>query len=516
MPIDATEKVYQRIFEATSSGLILSDLNTGVVVEANSATWTLHGYLRETFIGQPATAYIAPHDYIQFQRWIQSAQAGNDFAGIIDHTRLDGSAFTAEVQGTTCHDGDRRYLLYTFHDISARLQTEQLLRQQSENWTHEQSALLQISQTLASDLELEPDLILDQLRIIIPYQHAVLFSLEESELAALAVRGVSLGANLKVPFYLKPNNTADLELLLNHPYSQRIGDVWSNEAPAQFLYDLLHDQAAILLKGIHSWMWLPLAVKGSIIGIIGVAHREVHAFTTHQANIALTVANQAAIAMANAQLYEQAQALATMQERQRLAQNLHDAVNQSLFSAGLIAEVLPRLWEKNPEEGRKSLMDIRRLTRGALAEMRGLLAELQPKVLIDSELSDLVHQLANAFIGRTNLPITVNVPGKGCLHAHGEIPAKVQVAFYYLCQEALTNVAKHANADQVSIDLMYDNRTLEMRIDDDGGGFDLTGIPAGHYGLGMMQERAEAVHIKLSITSQIGQGSEIVAHWKPT
>ena len=110
-------------------------------------------------------------------------------------------------------------------------------------------------------------------------------------------------------------------------------------------------------------------------------------------------------------LYEKSRALAALQERQRLAQNLHDAVNQSLFSAGLIAEVLPRLWDRDQVEARQSLEDLRRLTRGALAEMRALLAELRPSVLTDSSLGDLLRQLANAFTGRTNIPVSVNIPG---------------------------------------------------------------------------------------------------------
>jgi signal transduction histidine kinase len=81
--------------------------------------------------------------------------------------------------------------------------------------------------------------------------------------------------------------------------------------------------------------------------------------------------------MVNAELYEHAQELAALEERQRLARNLHDAVNQSLFSAGLIAEVLPRLWDRD-QEGAQSLEDLRKLTRGAQAEMRALLAELRP------------------------------------------------------------------------------------------------------------------------------------------
>ena len=112
-------------------------------------------------------------------------------------------------------------------------------------------------------------------------------------------------------------------------------------------------------------MWVPLAVRGRIIGGIGVAHEKRNYFTAHQADLALSVANQAAITMINSELYGRAQALAVLEERQRLARNLHDAVNQSLFSAGLFAEVLPRLWDRDQAEARRSLEDLRRLTRGA-------------------------------------------------------------------------------------------------------------------------------------------------------
>src|SRR5690606_30269965 len=130
-------------------------------------------------------------------------------------------------------------------------------------------------------------------------------------------------------------------------------------------------------------------------------------------------ANQAAITMINAELYAQAQELAVLEERQRLARNLHDAVNQSLFSAGLIAEVLPRLWEQDQDEARRSLEDLRKLTRAATAEMRALLAELVPSTLTDAELGDLLILLGNAFTGRTNTPAQVTVSGAGVL------PAKV-------------------------------------------------------------------------------------------
>ncbi len=375
----------------------------------------------------------------------------------------------------------------------------------------EQSTLLEISQTLASALELKPGLILDQLRVIVEYTHAALFGLEELTLVALAVRG-SQQLKEAMPFGIQLDKSDTLTALFDGYQPQRIADVWSTDPAAQFLRSLLNKQAAVLLEGgIRSWIWVPLAAQGRIIGGIGVAHTEPDSFTTHHADLALIVANQAAITLVNAQLYEQAQAVATLQERQRLAQNLHDAVNQSLFSASLIAEVLPRLWERNPDEGRQSLEDLRRLTRGAMAEMRGLLVELRPLVLTDSELGDLLRQLGDALTGRTNVPVAVTVIGQG------DLPAEVQVTFYRLCQEGLNNIAKHAGASQVAIELKYEASKVNLRIHDNGCGFNLDQIPSSHHGLSIMRERAKAIGATLSVASQPGQGTEIAIRWlKPS
>lgn len=371
----------------------------------------------------------------------------------------------------------------------------------------EQATLLAISQTLASALELKPGLILDQLRVIIDYTHAALFALEDHTLITLAVRG-SQQLQEAVPFRIQLEDPESQAILLNEQQPQRIADVWSDHPTAKFLRSLLNDHAGVLLEGVQAWLWVPLAANGRVIGGIGAAHAEPDRFTAHHADLALTVANQAAITLVNAQLYEQAQMLATLQERQRLAQNLHDAVNQSLFSASLIAEVLPRVWERDPDEGRQSLEDLRRLTRGAIAEMRGLLVELQPMVITDSDLGELLSQLGDAFTGRTNIPIALSLTGKGTL------PTDVQVVFYRVCQEALNNIAKHARASQVVMKLQYGADLAELIIQDDGIGFDLAKVPPGHYGLNIMQERAEAIGAPLSVTSQVGQGTEIKIRWE--
>ena len=375
-----------------------------------------------------------------------------------------------------------------------------------EKRVREQAMLLTISHTLASTLELQPGLILEQLREIVEYSHGGLFAVEGSSMVSLAMRGTPLLEQF-APTHMHLNTPDTLAVLFNKHLPIRIADVWSEDPQAQFLRSLLDDGSFVLLEGMQSWMWIPLAVKGRLIGGVGVAETTKNYFTDHHANLCLSVADQAAITMVNAELNGQTQAFAVLEERQRLARNLHDAVNQSLFSAGLIADVLPRLWDRDQEEARRSLEDLRRLTRGAMAEMRALLAELRPSTLTDSDLGDLLRLLGNALSGRTNLPVTVTITGEFIL------PAEVQIAFYRVCQEALNNVAKHAKASQVEIDLKQEKDVIELRIHDDGQGFDTEQTFSGHYGLSMMRERTEAAGLMLSIKSQPGQGTELTIRW---
>jgi PAS domain S-box-containing protein len=509
------EQRYRSIFESANDGLVINDLETSLVIDANPSACRMYGYAHEEFVGLHPTSFIHPDSSPQFTKYVQAVQSKGVYVSQQVHLRRNGSPFYVELSGTVYIDQCHSYLLSVVRDVSQRVHAEQLLQKRVEARTREQFTLLEISQTLASALELQPGLILDQLRVIVDYTHAGLFKLEDSTMTALAVRGPQ-PLEQAMPFQIRLQSPDALTMLFNGQRSTRIADVHSADPPAQFLRSLLDDQASILLQGVQSWMWVPLIIKSRMIGAIGVAHTERNYFTAHDADLALIVANQAAITMVNAELYEHAHSLAALQERQRLARNLHDAVNQSLFSAGLIAEVLPRLWERNPEEGRQSLEDLRRLTRGAQADMRLLLAELRPSTLTDAELGDLLHLLGNALAGRTNIPIHVTVTGQEAMQEQRVLPPDVQVALYRLCQEGLNNIAKHAGASQVDIQLQYATGEVELRIRDDGRGFDPEQTPPGHYGLSMMRERATAMGATLSITSQPGHGTEIVIRWAET
>src|SRR5215207_6219867 len=498
------EEEYRNIFEGASDGLVIYDMELHSVLAANPAACEMHGYTCQEFIGLNPAVFTTPESHAMLREHVRQVKPDSMFDSLSVHLRRDGSSFYVEVRGSVIDYRGRPCLLSVIRDVSQRIQTEQTLGRQIETQIREQETLLAISHTLASTLEFQPGLILDQLRQIIEYTHCGLFALEDSTLVALATRGTPQ-SDESLPLHIHLQGPETLAALFNGHRPIRIADVWSDHPQAQFLRELLEDGAAGLLEGMQSWMWVPLAVKGRVIGGIGVAHEKRNYFTHHHADLALSVADQAAITLINAELYGQAQTLAVLEERQRLARNLHDAINQSLFSAGLIAEVLPRLWDRDQAEARRSLEDLRRLTRGAMAEMRALLAELRPSTLTDADLGDLLRLLGSAFTGRTNIPAKVTIVGQGVL------PAEVQVAIYRICQEALNNVAKHARASLVEIHevyLMQEDAAIELRISDDGRGFDPEQTTSGHYGLSMMRERAEAVGALLSVTSQPGQGTE--------
>ncbi len=195
-------------------------------------------------------------------------------------------------------------------------------------------------------------------------------------------------------------------------------------------------------------------------------------------------------------------------ERSRLARELHDAVTQTLFSTTLTAEVLPRIWEKDPIEGQKKLAELRELTRGALAEMRTLLMELRPDALADAELKELLRHLTNAFIARSRIPIQLSL--EGC----AEPPLDVKIAFYRVAQEALNNIAKHSKANQVVLSLTCQDQKVALNVQDDGQGFEPNRNPgADHFGLRIIQERAEQIGARIDITSQAGHGTQVKMLW---
>jgi nitrate/nitrite-specific signal transduction histidine kinase len=253
---------------------------------------------------------------------------------------------------------------------------------------------------------------------------------------------------------------------------------------------------------------VPLMAKRKLVGAFVLGGREDRPVTPEEISLLESVGQQIGVAVENAHLYEQAAEVAALSERNRLARDLHDAVSQTLFSASLIAEVLPKLWDRDPEIGREKLEELRMLTRGALSEMRTLLLELRPASLIEMDLEDLMKHLASAFTGRTHVPAELKVEGQ-------QDPApEVKEVFYRVAQEALNNVVKHADALQVSIHLQRAKEQAFLEIRDNGCGFDTHNVSPESLGLGFMQERAEMIDAQLSVESEIDVGTRVELFWE--
>jgi signal transduction histidine kinase len=246
-----------------------------------------------------------------------------------------------------------------------------------------------------------------------------------------------------------------------------------------------------------------LIVSGEVYGSLAFYFSEPRSFSQESVDLAMALGEQAALAIANAGLRRQAEQAAVASERNRLARELHDAVTQTLFSAALIADVLPRIWERDPEVGHARLEELRELTRGALAEMRTLLLELRPATLTETSLTDLLQQLAAAVIGRSRMQVTVNVEGEA------PVPPDTQVALYRIAQEALNNVVKHAGATSATITLRLLPDCVQLAVSDNGRGFEPATVGVTSLGLGIMRERAATIGADLQIESIVGEGTTV-------
>jgi nitrate/nitrite-specific signal transduction histidine kinase len=260
--------------------------------------------------------------------------------------------------------------------------------------------------------------------------------------------------------------------------------------------------------GLRMLVHVPLRTKGRNLGSFILGRHSLNPCSSEELSLLTSIGQQVGVAMENAHLYEQAEQTAAAAERSRLARELHDAVTQTLFSANLIADVIPTIWRRNPDEGMQSLEELRQLTRGALAEMRTMLLEMRPESLQRSNIRSLITQLADAFVGRVRVPVDLAIQGD-C-----ELSHEVKIVFYRVAQEALSNIAKHSGARQVELHLDCQPGHLGLRIKDDGLGFGVDSIPPGHIGLAIMRERAHSIGAILKIESQPGEGTTVELDWR--
>ena len=261
-----------------------------------------------------------------------------------------------------------------------------------------------------------------------------------------------------------------------------------------------HDLQSILLK--------PVMGGESVGAVFGIIMRQpMQDITAAQVELMRIIALDLDGLIKGAQLLDRSQALAVTEERNSLARELHDSVTQILFSASMLAESIPLIWDKDQEIARMNIEKLSVLLREALAEMRSMLFELRSGDHQDQSLEELLTTLVDSAHARTQVVISLKVDDEP------EPPEDVTQVFYRTAREALNNIIRHAEATQASISVLSEPNCAELRIKDNGRGFNPQEIDTGHMGIGIMSERVAEIGGNLQIQSTPGQGTMVVVTW---
>jgi signal transduction histidine kinase len=231
-------------------------------------------------------------------------------------------------------------------------------------------------------------------------------------------------------------------------------------------------------------------------------------FSEEEARLATAFADQAALALENARLYQQAEQLAVMEERSRLARELHDSVTQALYSLTLFAEAGRRAAEAGEKERELNyLVRLGQVSHQALKEMRLLIYELRPAALETEGLVAALQQRLDAVEKRAGVEARLRV------EEMVELTAIVEEGLYRIAQEALNNILKHAAATTVTVRLKANTEQVELEVVDNGRAFDPANLRnGGGIGLVSMRERAERLGGSLTIISRPGEGTRVIAN----
>lgn len=490
-----------RLFEDVRDAIVVADAASGQIVLWNPAAEEIFGYSVNDVLGMPVELLVPEHLKGRHRAGLAGYLATGHGAIIdgravveVPAVRKSGEEITIElslnpVQNTAM---DGRFVMAIIRDVTDRVQ----LRAEAAKRLKELETLYEADETLHRSLRLE-----DVLQALVDLTHEILeadkttvlvWDVHHERLIPGATRGMRPETVARIS-HARGEGITGLVALSKRPIA--VERTANDPRVAHHITDP---------EGIRSLLQVPIMIEGEVFGVFGVNYCTEHTFTGAEERLLVALAERAALAIANARQYQQAQYAATLDERQRLARELHDAVTQTLFAAGLNAQALPEIWAADAQHGQECVRELQRLTWGALAEMRTVLVELRPAALTEADLRDLLQQLAQAATARAPLLETVVT-----VEGDRQVPPEAQVVLYRVTQEALNNIVKHAEARHAAVHLVRRPDRVELSVSDDGRGFDPDSVPASHMGIGIMRERVEAIGGRLSIAAEPSGGTRV-------
>jgi signal transduction histidine kinase len=414
--------------------------------------------------------------------------AANEIAGGNFHQRITAST------------GDEiETLAEQFNSMAAQLQLSyEDLERRVEDRTRELATLNRLAAVVSRSLDLGEILndALDEALAIMGMERGQAFVLEEEteRLTLITSRGVSeelIRFAARMPL---DDSTSGLAARQGRPVYRRVADYPEGE-----LKDLLQNE------GLQLVISTPLMSKEKTLGAIDLGSHVVRDITPEELSLLAGIGHQIGVAVENARLYEQAQQLAVIEERNRLARDLHDSVMQALYGVTLYAEAATRQLDMG--DGRlasEHLGEIRETAEEALREMRVLIFELRPPVLQQEGLSMALQSRLEAVEGRVGIKTHFQAD------CRERLAVEIESDLYRVALEALNNALKHAHAESVHVRLFQDRSVLTLEIIDDGTGFDpVLARERGGFGLRSMEERVAHMGGVLTVQSHPGEGTRV-------
>jgi PAS domain S-box-containing protein len=492
-----SEKLYRTVIEQATENICLVDVETRRIVESNTAFQTALGYTEAEL--RSMTLYdVVAHDRRSVDRNVeQTIRKGRSFVGQREYRRKDGSLLEVEASGSIILRHGRETLCVVAHDVTERARAHRLLEERV-------ATLSRIAANLAFDVP------------------------AEDTLNALAESAVNASTAVACGVVLVDRKDETRHLFgsygLPEGYTQGLQASYRLGAPSPSLQAfrtrepvLLRDLRRYLLEDqryapIHRFVrevaWditysLPLVSRYRTVGAIFFCYLPGEEIGEEEQVFLKAVADQTAVAIENARLFSEARGKAALEERQRLARELHDSVSQALYGIALGARTARKLADQNPQLVADPLDYILSLADAGLAEMRALIFELRPESLESEGLAAALHKQASALRARHEIEVEV------ALCDEPEASLEVKEALYRIAQEALHNTVRHARANNVTIKMVCEGGRITLEVSDDGVGFDPGGEFPGHLGLRSMRERAQRLGGTLTLESEPGAGTAV-------
>jgi two-component system sensor histidine kinase DevS len=388
---------------------------------------------------------------------------------------------------------------------NARLYERLQEREATVTRRNEQLALInQIGSALASSLELE-EILNKTLALIMAH-----FKVEAGEI------------------FLKEEDGETLRLVLHRGEAAeafwtrnrfKIGEGMVGQA-AQTLQPVISNhldrdeqgtRQAVVEAGFKQIACIPLTTRGEVVGVLTIATRGRKIISKSELQLLVSIAAGAGAAIENARLHSNVRRLAVLEERERIGMDLHDGTIQSIYGVGLALENARNLLRENPEGAEERLQKAIDDLNHTIRDIRSYILDLRPRQLQGESLIDGLGRLISEFRQNVKVEVSIAAPKEPL----SDLPQMHAMSLFHICQEALANIAKHAKASKVTIDLWTTSDRVLLEISDNGQGFDLenTNKTVGH-GLANMLTRVQNVGGDVDITSAPREGTSILA-WVP-